>query len=41
MLENLAAKPELIQADGLHPNALGQPIILENIWQELRRLLKK
>lgn len=41
MLENIAAKPELIQADGLHPNALGQPIILENIWQELRKLLKK
>ncbi len=41
MLENVAARPDLIQADGLHPNALGQPIILENIWPELKKLLKK
>lgn len=41
MLENVAAKPDLIQTDGLHPNALGQPIILENIWPELQKLLKK
>lgn len=41
MLENVAARPDLIQADGLHPNALGQPIILENIWPQLRKLLKK
>lgn len=41
MLENIAAKPKLIQDDGLHPNVLGQPLILENIWQELQVLLKK
>ena len=41
MLENIAARPDLIQTDGLHPNALGQPIILENIWPQLRKLLKK
>lgn len=41
MLENIAAKPDLIQQDGLHPNALGQPIILNNIWPELQRLIKK
>ena len=41
MLENVAARPELIQTDGLHPNTLGQPIMLENIWPELRKLLKK
>lgn len=41
MLENVAARLDLIQADGLHPNALGQPIILENIWPQLRKLLKK
>lgn len=41
MLENVAAKPDLIQQDGLHPNALGQPIILENIWPYLQSLLKK
>jgi acyl-CoA thioesterase-1 len=41
MLENVAAKPSLIQQDGLHPNMLGQPIILNNIWPELQSLLKK
>jgi len=41
MLENVAAKPDLIQQDGLHPNALGQPIILNNIWPELQHLIKK
>lgn len=41
MLENVAGKRELIQDDGLHPNASGQPIILENIWPKLKPLLKK
>ena len=39
MLENIAAKPQLIQDDGLHPNALGQAIILENVWPYLSKLL--
>lgn len=41
MLKNIAVQPDLIQQDGLHPNALAQPIILENIWPQLQRLLKK
>ncbi|MEO6118674.1 MAG: arylesterase [Methylotenera sp.] len=41
MLENVAAKTQLIQEDGLHPNALGQPIILDNVWRTLKPLLKK
>ncbi|HYN54781.1 MAG TPA: arylesterase [Methylotenera sp.] len=41
MLENVAAKTKLILDDGLHPNALGQPIILDNVWQILKPLLKK
>lgn len=41
MLDNVAARTELIQQDGLHPNAAGQPIILENIWKKLRPVLKK
>lgn len=40
MLENVAAMPALIQQDGLHPNAAGQPLILNNIWPALRRLLR-
>lgn len=41
MLEDIAAKPDLIQADGLHPNAQAQPIILQNIWPQLQAMLKK
>lgn len=39
MLENVAAQPDLIQQDGLHPNTVGQAIILENIWPKLQRLI--
>lgn len=41
MLKNIAVQPDLIQQDGLHPNALAQPMILENIWPQLKLLLKK
>lgn len=41
MLDQVAAKPDLIQADGLHPNALGQPVILNNIWPALKLMLQK
>lgn len=40
ILEDVALKPEWMQADGLHPNALGQPAIAEKIWQHLQPLLK-
>lgn len=39
MLDSVAAKPHLIQDDGLHPNAQAQRIILENIWPKLKLLL--
>ena len=41
MLENIAAKVHLIQDDGLHPNATAQPLVLDNIWPQLKPLLKK
>jgi acyl-CoA thioesterase-1 len=41
MLDNIAVKPDLIQNDGLHPNTLGQPIILDNIWPKLKLMLTK
>ena len=41
MLENIAAKPNLIQDDGLHPNVLGQPMILDNVWVKLQWMLNK
>ena len=40
ILEDVALKPEMMQADGLHPNALGQPLIAEKVWGYLRPLLK-
>lgn len=40
MLDNVAVKSNLIQEDGLHPNSLGQPLILQNIWPKLKPLLK-
>ncbi len=41
MLDHVAATPSLIQEDGLHPNATGQPILLGNIWPHLQPLLKR
>jgi acyl-CoA thioesterase I len=40
-LENVAGKPELIQADGLHPTAAAQTQLLENVWPMLEKMLKK
>lgn len=40
ILEEVALKPELMQADGLHPNALAQPTVAEKIWPYLQPLLK-
>lgn len=39
VLENIALKKELNQADGIHPNAEGAKIMTENIYRELRPLL--
>lgn len=39
MLENVALNKDLMQADGLHPNAAAQPILLETIWGHLKGLL--
>ncbi len=40
MLEGVADKPKLFQADRLHPNAEAHPIILANIWPEFVALVK-
>lgn len=39
ILEDVALKPELMQLDGLHPNASGQAAIVETIWPYLQPLL--
>jgi acyl-CoA thioesterase I len=40
MLEGVAEKPALFQADRLHPNAQAHPVILANIWPQLSKLVK-
>ena len=41
MLENVALDSSLMQNDGLHPNAKGQPVVLNNITPTLLPLLNK
>jgi acyl-CoA thioesterase-1 len=40
-LEHVALQADLMQGDGLHPNEAGQPLVLENVWPALSKLLKK
>jgi acyl-CoA thioesterase-1 len=40
LLEGIADKPELFQADQLHPTAAAQPRIADNVWPALAPLLK-
>jgi acyl-CoA thioesterase-1 len=39
LLEGVAAHAELMQADGLHPNADAQPNILNTVWTYLQPML--
>jgi len=39
LLDQVALKPDLMQADGLHANAKGQPQMLQNVWPKLKPLL--
>lgn len=40
LLDKVADQSNLMQADGLHPNEQGQPLLLNNVWPELAKLLK-
>jgi acyl-CoA thioesterase-1 len=40
LLEGVAAKPELNQADRIHPTAEGHKIVTENVWKVLEPILK-
>lgn len=40
LLEGVAQDRSLMQADDLHPNAAGQPRLLENVWPRLKPLLR-
>jgi acyl-CoA thioesterase-1 len=39
LLERVALEPGLMQDDGIHANARGQPRMLENVWPKLKPLL--
>ncbi|MBI4082141.1 MAG: arylesterase [Candidatus Lambdaproteobacteria bacterium] len=41
LLEGVAAQPALNLPDGIHPNAQGQRIVLENVWRVLEPLLSE
>ncbi len=41
LLEGMADKPEMFQADQLHPTAPAQSLLLDNVWRALEPLLKK
>lgn len=38
-MEKVALEPTLMQSDGLHPNAAGQPFLLDTVWPALVPLL--
>lgn len=40
LLKGVALDPALMQADGMHPVAAGEPKVLANIWPRLKPLLK-
>ena len=38
-MEGVAMRPDLLQADDIHPNEKGQPVLLENVWTILEPVL--
>ncbi|HEY8095181.1 MAG TPA: arylesterase [Methylobacter sp.] len=40
IMEDVALTKDMMQPDGLHPNAKGQPFIAEKVWPQLLPLLK-
>ena len=38
-LESIATNPALMQADGIHPTAEAQPLIVSSVWTDLQELL--
>ena len=41
LLEGFADKPDMFQADQMHPTAAAQPLVLDNVWKTLEPLLRK
>ncbi len=40
ILKGVATQPLLMQKDGIHPTAEAQPILLDNMWEAISRLLQ-
>jgi len=40
ILDDVAGIPELNQADGIHPTAVGQRIVADNVWDELSKMIQ-
>jgi acyl-CoA thioesterase I len=41
LLQSVALDGSLMQEDGLHPNAAGEPLVLDTLWPQLVPLLRK
>lgn len=41
ILDGIGGKPDLNQADGIHPNAEGEKVMTENVWRVLEPMLAK
>ncbi len=41
LLEGVAMRPELNQADGIHPNETGARIVADTVWKTLKTVLEK
>jgi acyl-CoA thioesterase-1 len=41
LLAGLGTQAESFQADGLHPTAQAQPVLLDNVWRQLEPMLKR
>lgn len=39
LLEGIDENPAMFQEDGLHPNDIAQPLIVNNVWQKIKKLL--
>lgn len=40
MLAGIADKPEMFQADQMHPTVQAQPVLLDNVWPAVKPLLR-
>lgn len=39
IMDGVAMEPEFLQADNIHPNEAGQPVLLDNVWTVLEPAL--